>query len=477
MLKLARQVILMSVMLSLIAACAAAQSPVPAQPTAAPVVQPTSVPTTSVPTVSAPTPETAQASMAAAEKLLVQFIQQDYAGMIGSFDAAMTTALPQDKLKQAWDGVNQQFGAYQSETGTKFVARKDKYDVILIQVKFEKGALGFRVSVDTTSGKIGGLQFVPAENAQPTPYTVPAYIDQSKFTEQDVTIGTGEWQLPGTLTLPKGSGPFAAVVLVHGSGPNDRDETIGPNKPFKDLAWGLASQGIAVLRYDKRTKVYGEKMAALTTGTVKEEVIDDAVIAADLLEQTPNIDPKRVFVLGHSLGGYLAPRIAQADAKIAGLIILAGATRPLEDAILEQIQYIASLDKSAVPATTLNELPAQVNAVKALKPGDESKPPILGIPVAYWLDLQNYRPAELAKSLPVPMLILQGERDYQVTMVDFQNWKTALSNRSDVQFKSYPDLYHLFISGTGQSTPQEYQKPGNVAATVINDIAAWVKQH
>ncbi|HZY41469.1 MAG TPA: alpha/beta fold hydrolase, partial [Anaerolineae bacterium] len=371
MLKLTKQVIFVSLILSLVAACAAQPATAPTPAATAPLSA-TPVPATPAPTVSAPTPESALASMAAAEKLLDQFIKQDYAGMISSFDDAMTTALPQDKLKQAWDGVSQQFGAYQSETGTRFITHKDKFDVILIQVKFEKGALGFRVSVDTTSGKIGGLQFVPADNARATPYTVPAYVDQSKFEEQDVTVGTGEWQLPGTLTLPKGTGPFAAVVLVHGSGPNDRDETVFVNRPFKDLAWGLASRGIAVLRYDKRTKVYGEKLAQSTTLTVKEETIDDAVAAVELLRQTANIDPKRVYVLGHSLGGMLAPRIAQADANIAGLIIMAGVTRPLEDVILEQVKYILSLGdtSSAAAQQQLAQTEKLVAAIKAIKSDD-----------------------------------------------------------------------------------------------------------
>lgn len=472
MLKVTYHLLELGIVVILSAACAtqSASTAVPATNTPGTPAAPSPAPT-----LAPATPESASASIAAAEKLLDQFVQQDYAAMIDSFDAAMKAALPEDKLKQAWDGVNQQFGAYQGKTKSQFVGRIDKYDVALITVKFEKGALGFRVSVDTTSGQIGGLQFVPVDSAQSTPYTVPAYVDQSKFEEKDVTIGSGEWQLPGTLTLPRIGGPFAAVVLVHGSGPNDRDETIGPNKPFKDLAWGLASQGIAVLRYDKRTKVHAEKSAALKDFTVQEETVDDAVAAVELLQQTPGVDPQRIFVLGHSLGGYLAPRIAQADTTIAGLIILAGLTRPLEDAMLEQVQYIASISGTSVPTSTLTDLQTQIDAVKALRPGDEAKPAILGAPPAYWIDLQNYRPAELAKSIAKPMLILQGERDYQVTMQDFKNWQTALSSRSDVQFKSYPDLYHLFISGTGKSTPAEYQQPGHVAAIVIDDIAVWVK--
>src|SRR5215471_14652653 len=157
-------------------------------------------------------------------------------------------------------------------------------------------------------------------------------------------LSNGEWILPGTLSVPKGEGPFAAVVLVHGSGPNDRDETIGPNKPFRDLAWGLASQGIVVLRYDKRTKVYPEKMRELvSTLTVKEEVIDDALNAVSLLRGIPGVNPQRIVVLGHSLGGYLLPRIGAADRGIAGLIMLAGMCRPFEDAILDQFSYIYSL--------------------------------------------------------------------------------------------------------------------------------------
>lgn len=467
MLKLTQHLLLIGLIGSLIAGCA----PTPTTP--APT---TAAPTVSAPTVSAPTPESAPASIATAEQLVDQFAQQDYAALLTSFNAAMKAALPEDKLKQAWTGITQQFGAFQGRTGSKFLARKDSYDVIVVTAQFEKSALGFRVSIDTTSGQIGGLQFVPAETA-PAPYTVPAYVDQSKFEERDVTIGSGEWQLLGTLTLPKGAGPFPAVVLVHGSGPNDRDETVGPNRPFKDLAWGLASQGIAVLRYDKRTKVYGEQIAALTVFTVKEETVDDAALAVDVLRQQPNIDPQRVFVLGHSLGGYLAPRIAQANANLAGLIIVAGLTRPLEDTMLEQYQYIASVDKNAVPAEVLAALPAQVQAIKDLQPGDEGQPAILGAPAAYWLDLKDYRPTEVAKSVTKPMLILQGERDYQVTMVDFKNWQAALAGRSDVQFKAYADLNHLLISGRGQSTPQDYQQAGSVAAALVNDIAAWVKQH
>jgi len=369
-----------------------------------------------------------------------------------------------------------QYGGFQNRANSQFATRVGEYDVVIVMARFEKGGLGLRISVNANTGQVGGL-FFTADAGKAMAYTVPPYVDASKFNEQEVTIGTGDWSLPGTLTLPAGEGPFPAVALVHGSGPNDRDETLGPNKPFKDLAWGLASQGVAVLRYDKRSKVYAQQMAGLTTLTVKEEVIDDAAAAVALLRQHPGVDPERVFVLGHSLGGYLAPRIALAAPDSTGLIILAGATRPLEDLLLEQAEYIMSLSESTTHQSSIDELKQQIAQVKALKPGDEDQPAILGAPPTYWLDLQNYRPAELARSIAKPMLILQGMRDYQVREADFVNWQQALSARSDVQFKTYPNLNHLFITGDKESTPQEYQVAGSMDQTVISDIAIWVKAH
>jgi hypothetical protein len=266
-------------------------------------------------------------------------------------------------------------------------------------------------------------------------------------------------------------------VLVHGSGPNDRDETVGANKPFKDLATGLASRGVAVLRYEKRTKVYGAKGVTLADYTVRQEVVDDALEAVKMLRTQPKIDPARVFVLGHSLGGMLAPRIAVADPKIAGLIVMAGAARPLEEAILAQARYLAMTDGTISPEEQkgIDEAAKLVEDVKALKPSDAAAGQMLfHAPTSYWLDLRGYDPPSAAKAVKAPMLILQGERDYQVTMEEFAKWKAALGSRSDVTFHSYRTLNHLFIPGTGPSLPAEYQVPGHVDEAVVKDIAAWV---
>src|SRR5581483_10713718 len=227
-------------------------------------------------------------------------------------------------------------------------------------------------------------------------------------------------------------------------------------KPFRDLAWGLADRGIAVLRYEKRTRQYAGRMAGISNFTVKDETIDDALQAVALLRRHDRIDPARVFVLGHSLGGTLAPRIAADDPRIAGIVIMAGSTRKLLDAARDQLEYLAS---------SANQ---PVDIEQTLRSLRGAAPP------AYWADLDAYQPAQAAAALTIPILILQGDRDYQVTSIDLAGWRDALRGHANATIKTYPDLNHLFLPGTGKSLPSEYGVPGHIPDVVFEDIVAWI---
>jgi len=430
-------------------------------------------------------------------KAFVQMLQnKQYVEAHALCDDTVKQLMSAAQLQEVWEMLAQKAGTFGGVTVSHLWKKEISdivYDIVQFPGKFGSTALDIWV-VYNPSGQISGLWFLlPSSGGPPASisqslearpaeaqYKAPEYVHKERFQEFEVLVNEGgEWELPGTLTMPKGEGPFPAVVLVHGSGPEDRDETIGPNKPFKDIAWGLASRGVAVLRYDKRT--YDKRTKALlvkTAGklTVKEEVIDDALAAVSLTHALQRIDQKRIYVLGHSLGGTLIPRIGKADPKIAGLIVMAGSARPFEDVLLEQIMYIASL-KGTLTADDKKELEKvkqQVATIKALKPSSKDSSLLLGAPPSYWLDLRGYVPAEMAKSLKQPMLILQGSRDYQVTEADFKIWKDALSSRTDVTFKLYPDLNHLFMTGTGKATPEEYEKLGAVAEVVVSDIGGWI---
>jgi len=431
-----------------------------------------------------PVSELSDAELESKARTLIDLLsasEDKSAEVIQMFSAQMAKAFPASQVKQVWPELVSQLGSYEGQ-GNARLAEESGYKVVYITCSFEKGNLDCKVVFDN-SGAVAGLWFLPAQSSSTNEYKAPAYADAGSFTEVQVTVGEGDWQLPGILSLPKGEGPFPAVVLVHGSGPNDMDETVGANKPFKDLAWGLATQGVAVLRYEKRTREHQSKMAELTSSmTVEQETIEDALLAVDLLRSHERIDPNRVFLLGHSLGGMLAPRIATAvtsrpsgSSTLRGVILLAANARSLLDLIEEQMGYLASAD-----GTISAEEAAQVASVKAacdsirngtLKDSDV----VLGAGRAYWEDLMAYDPVQTAQELEMPLLVLQGERDYQVTMADFELWQNSLGDSRNATLKSYPALNHLFIAGTGKSLPAEYEVPGNVDKAVVDDIAEWIK--
>jgi dienelactone hydrolase len=399
---------------------------------------------------------------ATARKALDLLLGEKYSDLFQMFSPDLQKAMPEAALGKLAATQIKPLGALE-KIGDPSVRKAGTNTVVVIPVKFPAQGINFQAAINA-AGQLYIMNLLPGEVA----WQRPAYSKPDAFREREVTVGEGGWKLPGTLTVPVGPGPFPAIALVHGNGPNDRDETVGATRMFKDLAEGLATRGVAVLRYEKRTRQYSAKMAGMHSATIQEETVEDAAAAAALLRAQKEVDPRRVYVLGHSLGGYAAPRIAEDDGKLAGIAILAGNVRPLEDLLVEQSQ---SLGMTAQQMETLKALVARI---KALEPADADAPPILGMQVPYLLELKGYDPAALAKKQAIPMLILQGERDYQVTMKDFALWKAALGARKDVVFHSYPALNHLFVAGEGKSTEAEYRKPGHVAPEVIDDIAKWV---
>ena len=425
--------------------------------------------------VGAPGPVSAQATAPGApEKAGQAFVallaRRNFAGAEAMLDSTMRRVLPAARLEEVWGSLEGQAGAFRAERGVS-VRRAGAFDVVAVTGEFARATLELQVALNR-AGEVSGFHVVPPTQA----WTPPPYVTPGAFRSEDVTLGSGSLALEGTLTMPVGAGPFPAVVLVHGSGPNDRDESVGGVKVFRDLAEGLASRGIAVLRYVKRTRAHPGAFGGRFT--VDDETVDDALAAAALLRARSGIDPARVFVLGHSLGGMMAPRIGSRDSALAGLVILAGTTRPLEEVMLEQTVWLAQhagADSAGV-AAQLAPIRAGAERVRTLTPADSLSPErVIGAPVSYWLDLRSYRPAEVARGLRMPILILQGERDYQVTMTDLAGWRAALDGRPGVTIRTYPSLNHLFVAGEGPSVPAEYAAPNHVAAQVVADIADWVR--
>ncbi|NGP58276.1 prolyl oligopeptidase family serine peptidase [Paenibacillus thiaminolyticus] len=322
-------------------------------------------------------------------------------------------------------------------------------------------------------------------------YQPPAYDDASLYKEETIVIGDGQFKLPGTLTLPaaaNASGTYPVLVLVHGSGANDRDESIGAAKTFRDMAIGLANEGIATIRYEKRTREYPVQSAAIPRFTVKEETVDDALLAVQWAGQDKRLNKDRIYVLGHSQGGMLIPKIVKADTgkAIRGAVIAAGPSGSIEDLMIEQMErQLQSAKDNKQPAEAIAAAEGQLKMWKQMVAiiKDEqytldNLPANFPLPNAsWWIDFRNHQGGEIAKDQKVPLFIIQGDNDVQVGKEHLDGWKKALQSRTGVQYKLYPKLNHVFVESDKPSTGQEYTIPGNVPEQVMQDIAAWIRSN
>lgn len=406
------------------------------------------------------------------EKYAAAVLAGNFDAVSAALDAKMKEVVTKEKLTQALDGIKFQVGELKKRIFQKIVKDSD-YNVILYKCEFEKINLLFSLTLNGKN-EISGFHFTPFKDE-----TTLNLKETDKFSEKAIKFGSTDWPLPGILTTPKGTGPFPFVILVHGSGPHDYDETIGPSKTFRDIAWGLAEKGIGILRYSKRTYVYTEKLSkVLPKITVMEETVDDAVLAIDFLKNQEKVEEKKIFVLGHSLGAMMIPKIASLAPAAAGFIMMASPARPLEDLILEQYNYIFNLDGKIDQneKTELEKLIKQVAILKSkdLMPGTKADDLLFGAPYSYWIFLKNYSQKDEAIKINRPVYFAQGGRDYQVTEADLKLWEKYLTGKINFTFKLYPNLNHLFAEGKKKSTPDEYLKENKVSLSFINDIADWI---
>jgi uncharacterized protein len=395
------------------------------------------------------------------------------------FAPPLRAMVPPEALQAAWAAEISRRGPVR-QIGSPGTQPVPGGAVVTIPVTFTQGATTVVVTV-TDDGWLGGIQLGPAGQQQEplAPWQPPPYADPASFSEQEVTLGTAPLAVPGTLSMPRQGGPLPGVVLLGGSGPADRDETIGRNKPLKDLAWGLASRGVAVLRFDKVTHAHGGEVSTNPGFTLTDEYVPAALAALHLLRQQPAVAADRIFLAGHSLGGSAAPRVAAAEPSVAGLIILAGGAEPLHWSMVRQFRYLAALDPSpvAAPQQVLAAVTRQAELADSpgLSPATPAADLPFAVPAAYWLDLRGYDPPAAAAALGKPVLVLQGGRDYQATVAeDLSRWRAGLAGRPDVTIGVYEADNHLFFPGSGPSAPAEYEPAQHLDPAVVADIARWL---
>ena len=303
--------------------------------------------------------------------------------------------------------------------------------------------------------------------------------------QEKIILGQGSrFPLKGMLTLPDGDGPFPAVVLVHGSGSSNMDEKVGKLTPFKDIALGLADRGIASVRYDKRSYAHGLKMVLdrKTVITAREETIDDALLAASLLRSDSRIDPDRVFLLGHSMGGMLAPRIECSGGDFRGLILLAGTPRRMEEVLADQIRQIMAAQPAFVQKLGAKKTEGLLGSFEGLydMTDDEARAKKLGggTTLYYFKEMGQPTVEQWLEKTHKPMLVMQGEKDVQVKAdVDFALYRSLLGDRENVTFRLYPGLNHCFVPArfdTITDAKKEFTPERHMGPQVLDDLADWI---
>jgi pimeloyl-ACP methyl ester carboxylesterase len=387
------------------------------------------------------------------------------------FDVSVKDKIQPENLEKMWAQLQANLGKLESVDGAQNKAQ-DEYQIVILNCKFTKDTQPFQF-IFNKDQKLVGFFILPKKAM--ISYKLPIYADTTKIVEKLITIISGTHNLPAMLTLPKDSVNCPVVVFVHGSGPSDMDESVGAQKPFKDLALGLAAQGIASVRYVKRTAIYGQEFTGVFT--TKEEVTEDALAVLAFTKTIPQIDSQKVYLFGHSLGGMLASKIATLAPDLKGIIIAAAPARKLQDISIDQNNYLFNLQKDTTKlgkeflAKATKDLLASKTITKTNFKADSV---VLGLPASYWADLNTLDQVALTKKLTQRIFIIQGGQDFQVTEKDYNLWTIALKGKRNVDAKLYPMLNHLFSFVSEKGTTAQYEQPGNVDQPVVDDLASWI---
>ncbi|MBL1144931.1 MAG: alpha/beta fold hydrolase [Bacteroidetes bacterium] len=401
--------------------------------------------------------------------LIKGFENNNYKIVDTLFNPHLLLKLDANRTEQTWKSIEASYGSFKN-IGSSALKETAEANFFLIELHFEHEDLDLELSLDEND-QVNSLMLLPASNK--TQWSPPSYVNLESIIEKDTSVGKVD-PLLAKWTFPENNSKKAIAVFVHGSGANDMNESLGPNQFFKDLAYGLASNGIASIRYNKRTYDYRNAATSkINELDIDYEVTNDAIEAVNMANE---MGYEKVILIGHSLGGHLAPKIAE-NSTLNGVITLAGNSSPFIDLIVPQYEYLIQNDSNTqITEFMLNAIKTQTKKVKDGDYDETTNAFMLpfSLPGKYWKSLEGYSPVKVSKKQDIPYLILNGDRDYQVTVAEAEQWKNGNKNKNSKTI-IYKGLNHLFYFGEGILLPSEYEKVGHIDLQVITDISTWIK--
>lgn len=305
--------------------------------------------------------------------------------------------------------------------------------------------------------------------------------------------------LAGTLTLPAGKGPYPAVVMITGSGAQDRDETILGHKPFAVIADRLSRNGIAVLRVDDRG--FAKSTGNFATATDDDFAADTAAQVA-FLRKRADIDPARIGLIGHSEGGIVAPKVAAKDPKLAFIVLMAGPGVPLGEVLraqraalgpamgaspaqLKQGQDVVDHVNAAMRGAK-GDADAEARALAAIKaepivpkPTDDQARALAKQLASGWMrTLTDYDPRPTLAKVKCPILALNGSKDGQVPPdQNLPAIRAATRANRDVTIVELPNLNHLFQTAKTGAVGEYADIEETVAPIALDTMTDWIVRH
>jgi len=393
------------------------------------------------------------------------------------FGDEIKNGFPLETFEQMWGQILYKFGKFKSYEYNCTETEEGNY-IVYTTCTFKETTFDIKCITDSGNKIVSFTMDNVHTCGEESLYRIPPYEDAELMEMTTVEFESDHFKIPGTITTPTENDKNVVVIFVHGSGPNNRDEEFGPNKMFRDLSVGLAMRGYSSFRYDKRTYLTDQfKPEDMADFTIHSEVLDDVEAAVSFLQNHEKTKGKTIYLLGHSLGGMMVPWAAIDNEAVKGIIMMAGPAGPFEELLPYQYEYLFGLDGNIDKneQAEIDRVRKQVHTVQNnLRAETLASELPLNIPAQYWLSLKDYDQLTLAMNYSGRILVMNGERDYQVPMTEFNKWKDALGMSENVTYRSFTKLNHFFFEGEGTPNPKEYENICNVPDYVIYAITDWL---